>query len=491
MIRERAAVSRVRTPILVVAAALLALAGVLSIASLAQAHGALRQSAPASGATLTVAPRELRLTFTEASELAVSRIELLGPGDAAVGLGPLRYGDSTTVLVADITGALEAGTYSVAWQIVGRDGHPVRGRYRFTIAAGATGLGAPAAPPARTDSVAAAETQAATHPAEHPEPETAPAAGQFDAGSPLYAAVRWLGFAAMLGVIGTVGFGVWVLPSVHRRLTVPAPVAEGEVFHRMRTVGMLAAATLLLAAGLRLVAQSVATNGAAAAFDSGGLAAIVGGTLWGTALKAQVAAALLALAGFWLLSRRRAAGWLIGTAAAVAIAVSAALSGHAAGVPGRAGLAVAADAVHVLAAGGWLGTLLVLAAAGLPVVLHASPRDRGGAAAVMAGAFSPLALTCAAVLALTGVVSGWLHLGSLGALGSSTYGRTLLVKLALVALVAGAGAYNWRRVRPALVDAEGAERLWRSVRVELAIGVLVLVVTAVLVATPTPMDVLR
>ena len=152
--------SHARATVLVVAAALLALAGVLSITSLAQAHGALRRSAPASGDTLTVAPRELRLTFTESTELAVSRIELLGPDNVAVGLGPMRYGDSTTVLVADVTGALDAGTYTVAWQIVGRDGHPVRGRFRFTIAAGAAGLGAPP-PTARADSAPAAGTQGA------------------------------------------------------------------------------------------------------------------------------------------------------------------------------------------------------------------------------------------------------------------------------------------------------------------------------------------
>jgi methionine-rich copper-binding protein CopC len=55
------------------------------------AHGALRRSVPASGARLDRAPRELRLTFTERVELAVARLELIGPeGDQRVALSPLR-----------------------------------------------------------------------------------------------------------------------------------------------------------------------------------------------------------------------------------------------------------------------------------------------------------------------------------------------------------------------------------------------------------------
>ena len=77
---------------------------------------------------------------------------------------------------------------------------------------------------------------------------------------------------------------------------------------------------------------------------------------------------------------------------------------------------------------------------------------------------------------------------SVSALWQSEYGRTLLLKLGILSVVAGTGAYNWLRVKPALGSIEGAVRIRRSATLELAVGVLVLVVTAVLVATPTPMD---
>jgi putative copper export protein len=43
-------------------------------------------------------------------------------------------------------------------------------------------------------------------------------------------------------------------------------------------------------------------------------------------------------------------------------------------------------------------------------------------------------------------------------------------------------------VRPALGDDAGTARLRRSAAAELAVGALVLLATAVLVATPTPVD---
>ena len=473
-------------PLALLALALLAaLLGVLARPSPASAHGALRHSQPSAGAHLSAAPRELRLVFNEAVELAVARLRLIGPDSVVVPLSPLRRGDSASVIVADVAGPLVAGTYTVAWQIAGRDGHPVRDTFRFTIAPGATGLGAVADTVAARDSTIAGEEGP---PAEgHHDPVAMPTGGAFDAESPLFAAVRWLGFAATLALTGVLGFGLAVLPAARGRGLTTGQSAT-DPWGRLRGFGLAAGVTLLAAAGLRLLAQSVAMHGPADAFDAGLVLAMLGTTLWGTAWFVQLAAALLALAGFALLLRRPAAGWTLAGVATVAAAVSASLSGHAAAVPGGAALAVLADAAHVLAAGGWLGTLLVLAAVGLPLALRQAPAERGRAAAALVDAFSPLALGCAAVVALTGVVSAWLHLGGLGALVGSGYGRTLLIKLAALLPVAAIGAYNWRRVRPTLADGSGAHRMRRSAAAELALGVVVLAVTAVLVATPTPLD---
>ena len=108
--------------------------------------------------------------------------------------------------------------------------------------------------------------------------------------------------------------------------------------------------------------------------------------------------------------------------------------------------------------------------------------------AELVNAFSPTALMFAGLVTATGVFAAWMHLGALPALWQTTYGRTLLIKLALLSAMAFTGAYNWLRVKPTLGQAEGAVLIRRSATIEVIVGIIVLLVTAVLVATPTAMD---
>ena len=444
------------------------------------AHGELRSSQPEGGAHLAVAPRELRLVFNERVELAIARIVLRGPDSALVQLSIIRHGESASVLLADVLGPLGPGNYTVTWQIVGRDGHPVRGSFRFNIAPGAAGLGSPSAP---GDTTSAATVPSPDTTAHHHNVTALPRGSGFGAESPIYAAIRWLGYVAMLGLIGVIGYGQVVEPLARQRrqgLSLPGTAA-------LTSLGMISALALVVVAGARLIAQSVALHGVGDLFDAQMVGAMLTHTLWGRAWVLQVGAALAAVAGFALLARQRAAWVLIDVAALVSV-VAIALSGHAAAVPGRAALAVTTDSLHILSAGGWLGTLAVLVLVGLRVSLRAGRDERGPAVAALVNAFSPVALTCAALVAGTGAISAWLHLGAISALWSSSYGRTLLWKLGILTLVVATGAYNWLRVRPSLGDEVGARRVMRSSTAELVIGVVVLVVTAVLVATPPAVD---
>jgi copper resistance protein D len=113
---------------------------------------------------------------------------------------------------------------------------------------------------------------------------------------------------------------------------------------------------------------------------------------------------------------------------------------------------------------------------------------QGPAVAVLVHAFSPTARIFAALVTATGVLSAAFHLGSLADLWQSPYGRTLLLKIGVLSLVLGTGAYNWLRVLPALGGEEGSTRLRRSAGFELAVGAAVLLATAVLVATPPPVE---
>jgi putative copper export protein/methionine-rich copper-binding protein CopC len=448
----------------------------------AEAHQRLLATEPARDAAAGAVPRELRLTFYEPVELTFTRVELFGPDGEAVALGTPRL-DSPESLVVPVTGALRAGVYTVRWATASRDGHPVRSDFRFSIAADAEGL--TAAPRGEHAGAVAAPGQAPPPGAHHPAP-SAPGAS-FDADSPAYVAVRWITFIALLGVIGAVAFALPVLTLLARDALPARGVLVAESRRRAAALGLAFAALLALAALARLYAQSLAMHGADGALDAERLGAMVTRTVWGWGWMLQGGGALIAAAGFALARRGAAAGWGLAAIATLALAPSAGLSGHAAAMTGTTGtLALVADALHVLAAGGWIGGLLVLLAAGIPAALRMGPGGRGPAVAALVRAFSPTALAFAAVLVLSGTYAAVVHVGSVDALLGSRYGNVLLVKLGIFVLVFATGAYNYLRVRPALGDDAGTARLQRSATAEIAVGAAVLLVTAVLVATSPP-----
>lgn len=454
------------------AAALIPCALVLATRPVA-GHSGLMRASPASGETVRTVPHELRLTFSESVEPAVARVELSGPrGPVEIGTLSL-HPDSSGVLIAPLQGLLAPGEHTVSWQVVGSDGHPVRGQYTFIIAQDAEGLASP-------DPVPPSPAQPAA-PATEPTRSAAAPHG-FDAGSPAYAAIRWLGFIGLLGVVGAVSFRLIVLPLARIRQPALGEWLLAPAAARAALLGLGLAALLCLAAVLRLAAQSYALHGEIAPHPT----ALLLHTGWGTAWLVQALGAVLALVGFGMGWRGWRVGWGIATAGALIASLSAGLAGHAAAVPRQPVLAPLADGLHVLGAGGWLGTLLILLAVGVPAALAGGSAQRGSAIATLVNAFSPAALAFAALVVATGAFGAWLHVGSLPALWGTAYGRTLLGKLALFALVLGLGAYNWRRVRPSLGREEAAGHLRRSASTELVVGALLLAVTAALVAIPTP-----
>lgn len=481
------------------------------------AHGTLRSSVPAADARLATPPTVLRLTFIEAPELAVTTVRLVGPDGRMVPLGPIsRAPRNPATITSAIPGRLAAGQYAVRWQITGADGHPVRGQFAFVVGAAAPAGSLGAQPPSagvgsngsRPGAVAEpspaapadADVDAAATPSAMDDMADEDLAG-FDASSPAYVAVRWLTYLALLVAIGAAAFRWLVLATVERARAARGATATAlaATAPRVARLGVLAAAGLVVTALLRLAAQAVAlAGGTDGAFDPAVLTSIVGRTLWGRGWLLQVAAAVVAWAGFRAAARAGApprakpgVGRTAWAAAALGVLVAAftpALAGHAASAPRLVGLAVLADGLHVLGAGGWLGSLLVLIVVGLPLALAAPAAERGPLVADLVDAFSPTALAFAGLTAATGVFAAWLHLGSLPLLWQTDYGRLLLLKLGVLALVAGTGAYNWLRVRPALGDAMSGRRIRRSSTFELAVGLVVLLVTAVLVATPTGME---
>jgi copper transport protein len=303
-----------------------------------------------------------------------------------------------------------------------------------------------------------------------------------------------LALSVVIGSIGATAVTSWA--------RVPADeAARAALARRIAGTGMWGALALLPAAALRLMAQVVTMmDPAEPSPDWPAMTrAVTLHTHWGRAWIAHVTlAALVALV--WSIARRdthrdahrdanrgarHAVVWPAAVGA-VALAATLSLAGHAADAsPWRIALE-GADLIHVVASSLWLGTLAVLVLVGLT-----GPTWSGADVIRVLRGFSPLALVSAASVAATGLVAAWAHVGAWSALWGSEYGRTLLVKLALVGTCLVLGAINWRWVTPRLVDGgtdpEAARRAFRrAARLEVATGALVLLATAVLVASPLP-----
>lgn len=460
----------------------------------ASAHGRLKSASPGVGARVEAAPRELRLGFTEAPELAYTAVQLLDEGGRRLPLGaPAAAGEKA--IAVRVPEPLGPGEYTVVWRTAAADGHPTHGVYTFTVLAPASGVapraGVLAERPAGAGraragpEAAAGLTPPGVAPAmrmHHVPPEEA----LFDASSPAYVVVRLLFYLALATVIGAVAFRLLVLGWMARQQgAVALQTIEAAASSSAARIGTAAAGSLVAVAVLRLYAQSVALHGAEYALAPDRLGMLLVRTVWGWAWVLQVVATAVAIGGFAAARRGRHGGWELAAAAAAAVALSAALSGHAAGAD-VTGYAVIIDTLHVIGAGGWLGGLLVLVLAGVARARTAQEGRRGAVVAELVNAFSPMALGFAALTVVTGVLNGLMHVDALAELWSTPYGRVLLIKVGVVAGLACTGAYNWRYVKPSLGRDEATRHFRRSAVAELVIAAIVLAVTAVLVALPLP-----
>ena len=102
-------------------------------APFALAHASLKQSTPEAGASLTVAPQEIVLTFNEKVEVAFSTITLSDGEGKAIGANKAKLDAANPAVLRLAVPALHAGAYTVTWAVAGHDGHRRKGDFKFTV----------------------------------------------------------------------------------------------------------------------------------------------------------------------------------------------------------------------------------------------------------------------------------------------------------------------------------------------------------------------
>lgn len=103
-------------------------------ATAATAHPRLQTSNPVPGATLKVAPKDIRLSFSEELVPSFTGLELKTAAGKSIptGKATLVTGDNRKIVVP-ISARLAPGTYNVAWHAVSVDTHRVTGSYSFKV----------------------------------------------------------------------------------------------------------------------------------------------------------------------------------------------------------------------------------------------------------------------------------------------------------------------------------------------------------------------
>lgn len=430
-----------RRPVLKAALALVAACAVLfGSASPASAHAELVTTDPGSDSVVAAAPTEITLQFSERVAVQPDGIRVLTGTGERVDMGTASA--SGSVATSPLKSGLGDGGYVVSWRAISADGHPIRGSFTFSVGQRTT-----IDPDVADDAFA----------------------GSADRRDEVAGAVlRILTYLAVLGASGAVLVGA----GLHRR-DEPMPVTR--LVSGVALVGVLALV-------LQLPAQaSLATGRGWGSITEEGVLdlAVADGVGPAVVVTLMGLLAMLLTAGLPFAGAVRA----LALGGAVVAPLGLVITGHTRTMS-PAAVGYAADAAHVLAGAVWFGGLIALSA-----ILHRrhGVGDLRGAATAVAR-FSGWAAISVAVVAVAGLVLGWIEVGGLTQLTSTTYGKLLMVKVTVVAAVGAVAAWNRFRFVPAVADTEDeAEverapwgRFRRLVAVEIVGIVAALAITGVL-----------
>ncbi|MGW3914742.1 copper resistance CopC/CopD family protein [Streptomyces sp. NPDC005070] len=436
----------------------------LAGAAPASAHAALTGTNPTQGSVVDKAPAQVSLTFSEQVSLNDGSLQVLDPKGKRVdtggasGLGGDTYG-------LKVRPGLPDGTYTVTYQVVSADSHPVSGAFTFSVGA--------------------------------PSQTSVALSGQAVGGGLvgfLYGAARYLSYAGFILLVGGAAFvlACWQRGSGIRPvqrlvvggwLTLTASTLAllllrgsyvgsgkagdifdlnllGEVLQTKSGAALMSRLLLLAAAALFIAvlfgAYARRDEDERAADENGGDAEPAEGTDAGATDTVEAAGATGAgdtTAEAEHLAAEKSDltfGLAVGgTVVAAGLAATWAMAEHAStGV--QPGIAMPVDVLHLLSVAAWLGGLATLV-----VALFRAPAQAPVEAAAVRR-FSRLAFGAVLLLVATGIYQSWRQLGSWSALTDTSYGQLLLVKVGLVAVLVGI-AWISRRWTAQLAEATAPE----------------------------------
>jgi copper transport protein len=391
----------------------------LAVPASASAHAYLVRTVPSASGVVNTPPAQVSLTFDEAVEPRFAIISVTDKDGHQVTDGrPERSPADPNTLVVPLKKVPE-GWYLVYWRVISVDGHPVRGAFTFAVG-----------------------------PNQGPQPEFVIPSIAESAATPRLVAARAAVFLTVMSAIGLFVLRLGIARPVIRRVDGTNLRAVSIAFFAAAALGLIAIPVYLDVATAEFSLRS--------AFDLGAVVPLLHASAFGRGyidlwicFALFVAAAAVAL---WVdrpERPQRSIAELLAAAGAGAAALAVLLvpgaAGHAAQTAPR-GVSLLLDWLHLTAGSVWVGGLL-----GLLVLWRSLPVARRVAGLVVTvPRFSNTALVSVLLLLGTGIGATVIHMPTLPALWQTSYGKTILVKIALLACALLLAAVNLARTKPRL-----------------------------------------
>jgi copper transport protein len=421
----------------------------------ASAHVQWTGSSPTDQEVLTSSPQYVQLTFTGKlqAETVLHTIRIIGPEEVEVATEGLELNDSANVLMAKLP-QLENGDYRVNFRVISRDGHPITGTLRFTVATSESSDTKEVleteehSEPVPQDSAADSQTteQENEHQQEHQHGQGAVSASTTTA---LLFLSRIVYYFALLTFLG------WLLWSALRIMSADEKVFWRKIGWRLQLVHLVAFLFFAIMQWTELTAGNTNVS----------LLALLRETSTG---QSWLFTSILSLGGLLLLFQYR----LVDAIWVILLATAKTWNSHASAFEPVLWTRLA-DGIHLVGAALWVGGILAL-------ILLAKQSNEWMHS--FARTFSPAALISVVGMALTGVAITLLYTEQLQDVWLTVWGRLLLAKVLLVAVLIVI-AYIVRRkwLRLAGANDSTAQLSWlRWLRVDGSFLMIIVLLTSIL-----------
>ena len=446
---------------------ILLLAGILTPV---YAHANLIRSDPPANAILSASPHQVTLYFSEQLEPKLSGATIYDSNGKEVDTGYSVSPTDASVLIVSLP-TLPSGVYTVSWHAISAvDGHHTSGSFSF-------GVGNVTVP------VQNVTSQVYTFP------------------SAFEVAERWLN---LLGDVVFLGGSLFIITIWN-----PAALSMGgsgldhyrrKVSARISKVLLLSAVVALAATMLLLLVQAIAA--AQASPSLGDILAAAHTILTSTRLGeywifrvAVVFASIVSSAIILNVRKASRGGWLVILIVGLALCLSTSITSHnAAATEYNPIINLLSDWVHLVAVSAWVGGLAYLAIA--ITSLRRQMKQNRKIVVELLRRFSSVAVICVGAIGVTGLYNLIVEVGNLSLLFNTVYGRLVLLKIAIFAPMIAFGAINQFVFFDRVVDAKerrsrtGQAETFRwirrfgfSIRSEMTLGVIVLLVVGLLTAS--------